>query len=64
MKKKTQSLIQVSMKLEKRLQKSTKRQSAKPDKGDDKKNNNKEDVVDADYEDVKDDKEKAPKIKI
>ena len=33
--------------------------SAKPDKGDDKKDNNKEDVVDADYEDVKDDKEKS-----
>jgi len=34
-------------------------QSAKTDKGDDKKDNNKEDVVDADYEDVKDDKEKS-----
>ena len=64
-KKKTQSLIQVSMKLGEAVYKSQQKdQSAKPDKGDDKKDNNKEDVVDADYEDVKDDKKKAPKIKI
>jgi molecular chaperone DnaK len=59
-KKKTQSLIQVSMKLGEAVYKSQQKdQSAKPDKGDDKKDNNKEDVVDADYEDVKDDKEKS-----
>ncbi|MGA1314121.1 MAG: Hsp70 family protein, partial [Pelagibacteraceae bacterium] len=59
-KKKTQSLIQVSMKLGEAVYKSQQKdQSVKPDKGDDKKDNNKEDVVDADYEDVKDDKEKS-----
>ena len=59
-KKKTQSLIQVSMKLGEAVYKSQQKdQSAKTDKGDDKKDNNKEDVVDADYEDVKDDKEKS-----
>ncbi len=60
MKKKTQSLIQVSMKLGEAVYKSQQKdQSAKTDKDDDKKDNNKEDVVDADYEDVKDDKEKS-----
>jgi molecular chaperone DnaK len=59
-KKKTQSLIQVSMKLGEAVYKSQQKdQSAKSDKSDDKKDNNKEDVVDADYEDVKDDKEKS-----
>jgi molecular chaperone DnaK len=59
-KKKTQSLIQVSMKLGEAVYKSQQKdQSAKTDKSDDKKDNNKEDVVDADYEDVKDDKEKS-----
>jgi molecular chaperone DnaK len=59
-KKKTQSLIQVSMKLGEAVYKSQQKdQSTKPDKGDDKKDSNKEDVVDADYEDVKDDKEKS-----
>ena len=59
-KKKTQSLIQVSMKLGEAVYKSQQKdQSAKTDKGDDKKDNSKEDVVDADYEDVKDDKEKS-----
>jgi len=59
-KKKTQSLIQVSMKLGEAVYKSQQKdQSAKTDKDDDKKDNNKEDVVDADYEDVKDDKEKS-----
>ena len=56
-KKKTQNLIQVSMKLGEAVYKSQQKdQSAKPDKDDDKKNK-KEDVVDADYEDVKEDKE-------
>jgi molecular chaperone DnaK len=59
-KKKTQSLIQVSMKLGEAVYKSQQKdQTTKPDKGDDKKDSNKEDVVDADYEDVKDDKEKS-----
>src|SRR6056300_169085 len=59
-KKKTVTLIQVSMKLGEAVYKSQQKdQSAKTDKGDDKKDNNKEDVVDADYEDVKDDKEKS-----
>ena len=59
-KKKTQSLIQVSMKLGEAVYKSQQKdQSEKHDKGDDKKDDNKEDVVDADYEDVKDDKEKS-----
>ena len=56
-KKKTQNLIQVSMKLGEAVYKSQQKdQSAKPDKSDNKKNE-KEDVVDADYEDVKEDKE-------
>ena len=59
-KKKTQSLIQVSMKLGEAVYKSQQKdQTTKHDKGDDKKDSNKEDVVDADYEDVKDDKEKS-----
>ena len=65
-KKKTQSLIQVSMKLE-----AVYKSQQKPgnnDKGTgagggkDAKPNDKENVVDADFEDVKEDKEKAPKI--
>jgi molecular chaperone DnaK len=60
-KKKTQNLIQVSMKLGEAVYKSQQKdQSAKPDKDDDKKNK-KEDVVDADYEDVKEDKDDKEK---
>ena len=66
-KKKTQSLIQVSMKLGEAVYKSQQKPDDK-DKGagggKDAKPNDKENVVDADFEDVKEDKEKAPKIKI
>ena len=60
-KKKTQNLIQVSMKLGEAVYKSQQKDqpkddSKKDDKPDDK---NKENVVDADYEDVKEDKEKS-----
>jgi len=66
-KKKTQDLIQVSMKLGEAVYKSQQKDSsAKPDEEDDKKEGkDKEDVVDADFEDVKDvkddkdDKEKS-----
>ena len=60
-KKKTQNLIQVSMKLGEAVYKSQqkdqpKNDTKKDDKPDDK---DKENVVDADFEDVKDDKEKS-----
>ena len=65
-KKKTQNLIQVSMKLGEAIYKSQQKDQPKDDKAnkDPKdKSNEKENVVDADFEDVKEDKEKAPKIK-
>ena len=66
-KKKTQSLIQVSMKLGEAVYKSQQKPNDK-DKGGtggtkDSKPEEKDNVVDADFEDVKEDKEKAPKIK-
>jgi molecular chaperone DnaK len=58
-KKKTQDLIQVSMKLGEAVYKSQQKdQSGKPD-GDNNKKDDKENVVDADFEDVKEDKEKS-----
>jgi len=58
-KKKTQDLIQVSMKLGEAVYKSQQKdQSGKPD-GDNNKREDKENVVDADFEDVKEDKEKS-----
>ena len=65
-KKKTQNLIQVSMKLGEAVYKSQQKDQTKTDQNDKDpkdKNNDKENVVDADFEDVKEDKEKAPKIK-
>ena len=58
-KKKTQDLIQVSMKLGEAVYKSQQKDSsAKPDdQENNKENKNKEDVVDADFEDVKENKE-------
>ena len=61
-KKKTQDLIQVSMKLGEAVYKSQQKNQPKDDKNDkDPKNkdNDKENVVDADFEDVKEDKEKS-----
>ena len=61
-KKKTQNLIQVSMKLGEAIYKSQQKDQAKDDKAnkDPKdKSNEKENVVDADFEDVKEDKEKS-----
>ena len=61
-KKKTQNLIQVSMKLGEAVYKSQQKDQAKTDqndKGPKDKNNDKENVVDADFEDVKEDKEKS-----
>ncbi len=61
-KKKTQSLIQVSMKLGEAIYKSQQKDQPKDDKNNqDPKNkgNDKENVVDADFEDVKEDKEKS-----
>ena len=60
-KKKTQNLIQVSMKLGEAVYKSQQKNkpgnnNEKKDKSDDK---GKENVVDADFEDVKEDKEKS-----
>ena len=63
-KKKTQSLIQVSMKWWSCLQSQHKPGSGKPENPKDAKPNDKDNVVDADFEDVKEkeeDKEKAPK---
>ena len=64
-KKKTQSLVQVSMKLGEAVYKSQQKGN-KDDKGTggpkETKPGEKDNVVDADFEDVKEDKEKAPKI--
>ena len=65
-KKKTQTLIQVSMKLGEAVYKSQQKPGDN-DKGTggpkETKPGDKDNVVDADFEDVKEDKEKAPKIK-
>ena len=58
-KKKTQSLIQVSMKLGEAVYKSQQKPEAKTKESKDAKSENKENVVDADFEDVKEDKEKS-----
>ncbi len=58
-KKKTQSLIQVSMKLGEAVYKSQQKPGAKAKESKDAKPEDKENVVDADFEDVKDDKEKS-----
>ena len=56
MKKKTQSLIQSSMKLGEAVYKSQQKPEAKAK---DSKEKDKDNVVDADFEDVKEDKEKS-----
>ena len=61
-KKKTQNLIQVSMKLGEAIYKSQQKNQPKDDKNDKDpkdKGGDKENVVDADFEDVKEDKEKS-----
>jgi len=58
-KKKTQSLIQVSMKLGEAVYKNQQKSEAKAKESKDEKPEDKENVVDADFEDVKDDKEKS-----
>ena len=59
-KKKTQSLIQVSMKLGEAVYKSQQKPgSGKTESPKDAKPNDKDNVVDADFEDVKEDKEKS-----
>ena len=61
-KKKTQNLIQVSMKLGEAIYKSQQKNQPKDDKNNDDpkgKGNDKENVVDADFEEVKEDKEKS-----
>ena len=58
-KKKTQDLIQASMKLGEAVYKSQQKPEAKPDDKKDAKTEDKENVVDADFEDVKEDKEKS-----
>ena len=60
-KKKTQNLIQASMKLGEAVYKSQQKDQSKDDSGKDDKpdNKDKENVVDADFEDVKEDKEKS-----
>jgi len=58
-KKKTQSLIQVSMKLGEAVYKSQQKPGTKSKESKDAKSEDKENVVDADFEDVKDDKEKS-----
>ena len=59
-KKKTQDLIQVSMKLGEAVYKSQQKPDVdKADKDKDTKPDDKENVVDADFEDVKEDKEKS-----
>ena len=60
-KKKTQSLVQVSMKLGEAVYKSQQKEQPKNDSSKDSKpdDKNKENVVDADFEDVKEDKEKS-----
>ena len=66
-KKKTQNLVQVSMKLGEAIYKSQQKDQSKNKKGDKEdptnKDGDKENVVDADFEDVKEDKEKSAKIK-
>ena len=56
-KKKTQSLIQASMKLGEAVYKSQQKPDAKTQGKDDNKTNDKDNVVDADFEDVKEKKE-------
>ena len=58
-KKKTQDLIQASMKLGEAVYKSQQKPEAKKEASKDEKPNDKENVVDADFEDVKEDKEKS-----
>ena len=58
-KKKTQALIQASMKLGEAVYKSQQKPEAKTQGKDDGKTNDKDNVVDADFEDVKEDKEKS-----
>ena len=58
-KKKTQSLIQVSMKLGEAVYKSQQKPDAKGKNPKDTKQEDKDNVVDADFEDVKEDKEKS-----
>jgi molecular chaperone DnaK len=60
-KKKTQNLVQSSMKLGEAVYKSQQKDQGPAEKPEDKekKEKDKEDVVDADFEDVKDDKEKS-----
>ncbi|OUX36170.1 MAG: molecular chaperone DnaK [Candidatus Pelagibacter sp. TMED273] len=58
-KKKTQNLIQVSMKLGEAVYKSQQKPDAKEKKSKDPKQEDKDNVVDADFEDVKEDKEKS-----
>ena len=58
-KKKTQSLIQVSMKLGEAVYKSQQKPEAKSKGSKEPKKENKDNVVDADFEDVKEDKEKS-----
>ena len=62
LKKKTQALIQVSMKLGEAVYKQQQEKQKKKDdndKDDKPKDETKENVVDADFEDVKEDKEKS-----
>jgi molecular chaperone DnaK len=58
-KKKTQSLIQASMKLGEAVYKNQQKSEDKAKESKDEKPEDKENVVDADFEDVKDDKEKS-----
>ena len=58
-KKKTQNLIQASMKLGEAVYKSQQKPETKEKEAKDAKTEDKENVVDADFEDVKDDKEKS-----
>ena len=58
-KKKTQNLVQVSMKLGEAVYKSQQKPEAKADGKKEAKPEDKDNVVDADFEDVKDDKEKS-----
>ena len=58
-KKKTQSLVQVSMKLGEAVYKSQQKSEEKPKNKNEEKPGDKDNVVDADFEDVKDDKEKS-----
>ena len=60
-KKKTQDLIQVSMKLGEAVYKSQQKDSSSNPEDQGTKKENKEDVVDADFEDVKDDKDDKEK---